>query len=263
MTIEITVALEYSFEQSTDIMLQIEAAAIPEQYLEQAHIDVGNVQHFARTAGHDMIGDRLWLRTSGLLQVDYTARVRVQRILTDIATLPMLRPANLPGEAVQYLLDSTYCPATEFQYFVQAEFGHLEGGERVAAMRDWIAEKFSYVAGSSGPQTTALDSFVMRRGVCRDYTHVLVSLCRASTIPARFVSVYAPGVEPQDFHAVAEVFLGGEWHLVDATGMAKEGEMAKIGVGRDAADVSFLTAYGACAMLSQSVDVRTIGSGTA
>ena len=110
--------------------------------------------------------------------------------------------------------------------------------------------------GSSQLETTALDTFVRREGVCRDYAHLLITLARAAAIPARFASVYAIGVDPPDFHAVAEVFLGGEWHLVDATGMASEGEMAKIGIGRDAADVAFLSAFGRCEMIEQKVDVR-------
>ena len=79
--------------------------------------------------------------------------------------------------------------------------------------------------------------------------------------PARFASVYAPDVTPQDFHAVAEVFLadptceGGAWHLVDATGMASAGEIAKIGIGRDAADVSFLTSYGLAEFKDKTISV--------
>jgi transglutaminase-like putative cysteine protease len=256
MTLEISVGLEYWFDQPTDLMLQIEAAILPEQTVERAHIDVGQVAHFARTPAHDNIGERIWLRTQGQFAVSYSSRVAIHRIIGDIANLSAIPPAELPGETVQYLLDSTYCPASEFQFFVESEFGHVQGGARVAAMRDWIASKFVYTSGVSTNRTTALDTIVMRRGVCRDYAHVLVTLCRASTIPARFASVYAPQVEPQDFHAVAEVFLGGAWHLVDATGMALEGEMAKIGVGRDAADVSFLTAYGNSSLIAQSVQVE-------
>ena len=84
----------------------------------------------------------------------------------------------------------------------------------------------------------------------------MITLVRAAGIPARMASVYAIGVEPQDFHAVAEVFLGGEWHLIDATGMAEEAAMVKIGVGRDAADIAFLTAYGDAVMVGQSVRVE-------
>ena len=83
----------------------------------------------------------------------------------------------------------------------------------------------------------------------------MVSFARAAAIPARVASVYALGVTPQDFHLVAEVFLSGAWHLVDATGMAQPAHMAKIGIGRDAADVSFLTSFGPAELVEQSVDV--------
>jgi transglutaminase-like putative cysteine protease len=122
-------------------------------------------------------------------------------------------------------------------------------------MRDWIARNFTYAPGSSQASTDAMQSYIERRGVCRDYAHVMVTLARASSIPARFVSGYAPDVAPQDFHALAEVFLDGAWHLVDATGMSEPGEVAKIGVGRDAADVAFLTSFGPAVLVAQAVEV--------
>ena len=132
------------------------------------------------------------------------------------------------------------------------------------AIRDWIADNFSYEPVSTS-STTALDSFVERRGICRDYAHVLVTLARASAIPARYVSCYAPGVDPPDFHAVAEVFLadptvagGGAWQLVDATGMADPAQTVKIGVGRDAADVSFMTVFGESRFETKEVSATKI-----
>ena len=258
MRIHIHSQLDYTFEQPTDILLQIEAAIIPEQSVEKAHITLPDTEHFARVGGHNDIGERIWLRAEGAVSIAYDATVRIDRIIADIAGLAYVPPHQLPGETVEYLWPSRYCPSDQFQSFVDAEFGSLEGGAKIAAMRDWIEDRFSYVPGSSGSDTTALETFVKREGVCRDYAHVMVTLARAAAIPARIVAVYALGVEPQDFHAVAEVFLGGEWHLVDATGMAKEGGMAKIGVGRDAADVSFLTAYGFAQMNGQSVDVERV-----
>lgn len=255
MKISIESRLDYWFEHPTDVLLQMEAAIIPEQMV-SAHINVTQGEHFARVAAHDDIGDRIWIRVQGPLIVDYKATVTIDRVLADVARLPMVPPHQLPGETVQYLMPSRYCPSDQFQNFVLAKFGMLEGGERVAAMRDWVKTRFSYVPGSSSADTTALDTFVKRQGVCRDYAHVMVTLVRASGIPARIASVYALGVDPQDFHAVAEVFLGGSWQLVDATGMATEGGMAKIGVGRDAADVAFLTAYGAATMNGQFVSVQ-------
>lgn len=254
MKITIHSRLDYEFVHPTDVLLQVEAAMIPEQAV-QANIELTPCEHFARIAAHDEIGDRIWLRVQGQLIVDYRATVLIDRILADVRHLPMVPPHRLPGETVQYLMPSRFCPSDQFQTFVDAEFGSLEGGERVAAMRDWVEKSFSYVPGSSSSDTTALDTFVKRQGVCRDYAHVMVTLVRASGIPARIASVYALGVDPQDFHAVAEVFLNGTWHLVDATGMASEGGMAKIGIGRDAADVAFLTAYGIARMNSQLVEV--------
>jgi transglutaminase-like putative cysteine protease len=256
MRITIRAQLDYQFDHPTDILLQMEAAAIPEQWVEAANIAISDTLHFARVPAHDDIGERIWLRAEGRLTVDYRATIAIQRILTDCVVLPAVPPHQLPGETVQYLMASRYCPSDQFQSFVETEFGTLEGGQKVIAMRDWVFHHFTYVKGVSTADTTAADTFIRREGVCRDYAHVMITLVRAACIPARIASVYALGVEPQDFHAVAEVFLGGEWHLVDATGMAKEAAMAKIGVGRDAADVAFLTAYGNAMMNSQSVSVE-------
>ena len=128
----------------------------------------------------------------------------------------------------------------------------------VTAMRDWIADRLSYVPGASNAQTTALDTYVQRQGVCRDFAHVMIAMTRAAAIPARFASVYAPGVTPQDFHAVAEVYLAGTWHLVDPTGMATADTMARIGVGQDAAEVAFLSSYGRIDLRAQSVSVTIL-----
>lgn len=257
MKINIHSNIDYYFDRPTDVLLQLEAANIPEQTIEKAHIEISECDHFARVPAHDMIGDRIWLRVQGRLTVDYRSTVSINRILSDCRDLIKVPPHQLPGETIQYLLPSRYCPSDQFQNFVEAEFGTIEGGTMVTAIRDWVHGHFSYVPGVSSSETTALETFVRRQGICRDYAHVVITMVRASGIPARMASVYAVGVEPQDFHAVAEVFLGGEWHLVDATRMAKESGMAKIGVGRDAADVAFLTAYGQAHMNDQSVSVMT------
>lgn len=255
MSIQIATRLVYDFAQPSDVLLQVEAAMIPEQTVVDAHIAISTCDHFARVAAHDRIGDRIWMRVEGRFTVDYRATVEVDRTIADIAQLQPVPFHMLPGEAVQYLMASRYCPSDLFEDFVTAEFDHLFGGAKIAAIRDWIEETFTYTPGSSTSATTALESFVQRKGVCRDYAHVLITLARASGIPARVASVYALGVDPQDFHAVAEVFLGGAWHLVDATGMARPENMAKIGIGRDAADVAFLTSYGLAEFCEQSVVV--------
>ena len=256
MKLAIQTQLEYTLPGTTDVLLQVEAAAIPEQTIEQAHIDITEGEHFARVLGHDGIGERIWLRLSGTLQVSYRATVAIDRICADCSTLAATPPHLLPGWTVDYMMPSRYCPSDRFHSLVESEFGGLEGGARVMAMRDWIQANIGYERGSSTAETGALETYVERKGVCRDFAHLLISMVRASAIPARFASVYALGVTPPDFHAVAEVFLDNTWYLVDATGMAKPEDMAKIGIGSDAADVSFLTSYGVATLVNQQVSVQ-------
>ncbi len=262
MTISIESSFAFDLDKPTDVLLQFEAAKIPEQEVFDAKTRLTETEHCAWVPAQDNIGERIWLRAQGLFEVVYRAKVRLQRQLPDLGSLEPLLPHDMPGEAVQYLFDSRYCPADKFQSFVEAEFGDTWGGARILAFRDWFDRNLTYRPRASAAGPGALDSFIERCGICRDYAHVMVALARASTIPARYVSCYAPGVDPPDFHAVAEVFLndpqtpgGGTWQLVDATGMADPAQTVKIGVGRDAADVSFITSFGASEFQRSSVKV--------
>ncbi len=258
MILTIAVDLDYDVPDPCDILLQIEAAHGGDQIVSDATTELGATPILSRIGGDDGVGERIWLRPTDRLRCAYRATVAIDRVAVDLAGLETTEPRDLPAAVVGYLMPSRFCPSDQFQTFVAAEFGDLAGGTKVAAIRDWIADSFTYVSGSSGAQTSAKDSFVQRQGVCRDYAHVLITLCRAATIPARFASDYAAPVDPPDFHAVAEVFLGGAWHLVDATGMATADGMAVIGVGRDAADVAFMTSYGGVAMRGQTVSVTAM-----
>lgn len=265
MPIEISARFSFVLDKPTDVLLQFEAAAIPEQTILSAETTLPPAEHRARVSAQDAIGERIWLRAAGRCDIAYQARVEVSRLIADIGALGRLEPHELPGETVQYLFDSRYCPADRFQPFVEAEFSGTEGGARAIALRDWIAGHLTYTPGSSTSTTTALDTFVERQGICRDYAHLMVTLARASGIPARYCSVYDPGVNPPDFHAVAEVFLadptnsgGGAWHIIDSTGMSDPAHTVKIGVGRDAADVSFLTVFGTAQFESSDVSATKI-----
>jgi transglutaminase-like putative cysteine protease len=242
--LSISAHLDYTLVQPSDLLLQIEAAPMADQQLLTAGIGISPVEHFQRLPGEDGIGDRIWMRAENRLICDYNSRIEVTRAAQDLAAKEATPLTALPADTVRYLFASRYCPSDEFQSFVAAEFGTLTGGARVAAMRDWIARTFAYIPGSSSSRTTARETFVHREGICRDFAHMLITLARASAIPARMVSVYAPGIEPMDFHAVTEVWLDGGWYLADATGMADMAQVARIAVGRDAADIAFLTSFG-------------------
>lgn len=260
LTIETRLVIRTS--APTDALLQYEAADIPEQTIRHTQSYVNGAEHCARIAADEGIGTRYWLNIDGEIEVCYRAEAQPQRINHDLTALASLPVHQLPAEAVKYLFDSRYCQGDSFQSYASAKFGDATGGAKIAAMRDWVAENIAYEPGSSHAETTARDTFVERKGVCRDFAHVMITMARASAIPARYAAVYGPDVDPQDFHAVAEVFLedpatpgGGAWYLVDPTGMATPQDAIKIGVGRDAADVSFLTCFGMCDLAEQSVRV--------
>ena len=262
MTISIRSSFAFTTEAPTDALLQFAVADIPEQKLLLSRTGMTDAAKCARIPAQEDIGERVWVRANGRFEVHHEAQVEIQRQIVDLPSLKQLDPHKMPGAPVKYLFDSRYCQADKFQSFVDDQFGNTSGGARIQAIRDWVAEKFTYAPGSSDASTTALDSFIERRGICRDFAHIVVTLARASVIPARFVACYAPGVTPPDFHAVAEVFLcdpdseeGGTWQLVDATGMAGPEDIVKIGVGRDAADVSFLTSFGMVDLCEKTVQV--------
>lgn len=256
MKLEISASLNYRLSEPVDLMLQIEAANGGGQHVEDASLDLGEPESISRVPAADGICDPIWLRAEGTLRAEYRARVAVDRPDIDLASLAEVPLHRLPADAVPYLNESRYCPSNKLHAFVDRRFGELEGGAKIVRMRDWIENRFTYVAGTSDVDTGALDSFVERRGVCRDYTHVMIALARAAHIPARMASVYALGVEPMDFHAVAEVYLDGDWHMVDATGMTRPSGCARICIGRDAADIAFLTAYREIQLVEQSVRVK-------
>ncbi|MEP6868784.1 MAG: transglutaminase family protein, partial [Novosphingobium sp.] len=180
MKLQIHTQLDYSFTEATDIVLQVEAAPLPDQQIEDAYIAISPTAAFARVEGHDGIGDRLVLQVENRLTLDYTATVTVNRAASDYASLSAGPLHSLPGGVLDYLAASRFCPSDLFGTVAETEFAGLTGGARVVAIRDWIGHYLSYVAGSSTEHTTAMDTFVARQGVCRDFAHLMITLARAS-----------------------------------------------------------------------------------
>ncbi|AKU17299.1 transglutaminase-like domain-containing protein [Luteipulveratus mongoliensis] len=147
-------------------------------------------------------------------------------------------------DRLTYLLPSRYCESDRLLGSAREEFGDLKEMELLQAVRAWVRERTAYVIGSSRVTDSAIDTFLARDGVCRDFAHLTVAMLRALEVPARIVACYAPGLVPMDFHAVAEAYVDGAWHLVDSTGLAPRQSLLRISTGRDAADTSFLTRFG-------------------
>jgi transglutaminase-like putative cysteine protease len=256
--LKIEVDLDYHFNEATDVLLAIEVAQLADQVLSEDRLTVAGSGPLRPIGAEDGIGRRTWMRAEGHCRVSYRATLAVDRPIIAIGGLPASRLPDLPAVVVPYLWPSRYCESDRFEAFVDKSFGALDGGARVEAMAEWIRREMDYVMGSSDASTTAVDAFLSRRGVCRDFAHLMASFARAAGIPARLVSAYAWGLKPPDFHAVVEVWLDGAWHLVDATGLAPTEGLARICVGRDATDIAFMTIFGTGAMHAQSVQVARL-----
>lgn len=179
------------------------------------------------------------------------AECRLHRVETDAkrvevryaASIADVAAPNLPEEVdrILYTRPSRYCESDVLGPSAAALFGGRSGFDLLDDVVAWVADHLRYVPGSSLPTDGARDTFLKRQGVCRDFAHLVIAMLRARDMPARLVSVYAPGLTPMDFHAVVEAYVDGAWYVVDATHLAPRHLMQRIATGRDAADTAFLT----------------------
>jgi transglutaminase-like putative cysteine protease len=257
--LKIDAMLDYQFAAPADVLLALEVAQLPDQLLVEDELTVSSREPLVPVTGEQNIGRRTWVAAAeGRFTASYRAIVDVDRALPDLRGIAAVPLRELPGDSVQYLWPSRYCRADKHGEFAADRFGHLSGGALAVALADWTRENLSYTPGSSDEDTTSIDTFLQRQGMCRDYAHLCISFARALGLPARMVSAYAWQLDPPDFHAVVEIFLEGGWHLLDPTGLAPTDGLVRIGVGRDAADVSFMSIFGAATLNAQSVAVERI-----
>jgi len=202
------------------------------------------------TVLEDVHGGRLHVLevAAGPVHIEYTA-----------AVMGTAAPADLDAmQEIRYLRPSRYCESDTLRPIAVAEFSGLQGAELLAAVSSWVGTRIAYVTGSSLPTDGAVNTLLSRRGVCRDFAHLVVAFLRALDVPARVVGVYAPGLSPMDFHAVAEAAIDGVWHVVDATTLAPRQSLVRIATGRDAADIAFLSARGDRPVRIADLQVRAV-----
>jgi transglutaminase-like putative cysteine protease len=175
--------------------------------------------------------------------------VDVSHYTSEPSLLFAVPPAELPAGVLRYLRASRYCQADRVSSLAWQQFGHLAPGyEQVQAVCTWVRERTRFQPGTSGVNTSAVDTLNSCVGVCRDFAHAAISLLRALNYPARIVTGVDygadPGLGPPDFHCYLDVFLGDRWYLFDPTGICPLTGLIRIATGSDAADVSFATTFG-------------------
>ncbi|WP_414664656.1 transglutaminase-like domain-containing protein [Horticoccus sp. 23ND18S-11] len=196
---------------------------------------------------------------AGAFELRYSAIVELER-----PPLPALvradNPGRLPLSILTYTLPSRYCESDRFSQIAWELFGKTEDrAEQVRAICRWVDQKLAYAPGASDSRTSAWDVWISRQGVCRDYTHLAIAFCRALSIPARYVGAYAVGLQPMDFHACFEAYLGGDWRLFDPTDDIAPDRIVVMSRGRDATSAALTTIFGrvSAAPITVTCDVMT------
>lgn len=171
-----------------------------------------------------------------------------------LASLTLVQ--QLPPEILHFLLPSRYCQSDQLSQLALSIVGHaLPNYEQVAMIRTWIHQNVRYVSGSSDSSTSALETATTRRGVCRDFAHLGIALCRALNVPARMVVGFLYQLHPMDLHAWFEAYIGGRWFTFDATEPMTRGNRIVVAYGRDAADVALATMFGRFTLQNMQVAV--------
>jgi len=231
----VTAELDLDLGASVDLIFQITAARGVPLTDEKLTFSQGD-RRYAATELVDHAGSRLHRLTAS----EGPLSVRYEALVAGRADSP--RTSDL--DTIAYLRPSRYCQSDEVFAQARRQFRGLTGPELLSAVSSFVASTVTYTPGLSFGTDSAVTTLATGQGVCRDYAHVVIALLRAMDMPARYTACFAPGLEPMDFHAVAEAYLEGAWYVVDATRLADRRSLVRIATGRDAADCAFLSYHG-------------------
>ncbi len=171
--------------------------------------------------------------------------------------------SNVPDDVMQFLLQSRYCEADKLgRLAADITKGYSLGYAQVEAIRQWIHQNIRYEYGVTNASTSAVDITQTHVGVCRDFAHLGIALCRSLNIPARMVVGYLYELDPMDLHAWFEAYVGDRWYTFDATQSEPKGNRLAVAYGRDAADVAFASYFGAVNFKSLQVQVQAVQPST-
>ncbi|MES1262393.1 MAG: transglutaminase family protein [Acidobacteriota bacterium] len=271
LTVRVGCAISYETTQAVTLLVNLKPRIDPKQFIQQEKITLGEhlpCEEFEDTHGN--IVYRLILQP-GHNEIRHDAIVLVPGVPDNhgLADLEPVPPGDLPTPLLRYTLPSRYCDSDKLFDFAWQHFGHVpHGRQRVQAICDWIHKNIEYRFGAGRPDISAWDVIQQGFGVCRDFAHTAIALCRTFNLPARYVTGHLPDIgyidpgSPMDFHAYFEVYLGGRWFTYDARFNVPRIGRIKIACGRDAIEGAFSTIYGAALLSHFEVWAYQIEPGT-
>lgn len=259
MRFQVSGHLEYAVRFPTTLIFNIHAqrnsgqTVLDERFTVEPYI---KVEEFHIEGGENRFV-RLETGRKKQITIDYAATVECECEVVPAAEIDQTPFAEMDRNAIPFLFPSRYCQSDRLGRLAWDLFGKIaKPYEKVIAVVDWIHANVEYLRGSTNSETSAYDTVTQRTGVCRDFAHLGIALCRALNIPSRYFSGYAYQLDPPDFHACFESYIGGHWLVFDATRLAPLNGLVRIGTGRDAADTAVASIFGRVQLTGMRVDCQ-------
>ena len=262
MQFHVSSELAYDVQQRSTLILNVHALRTPSQTIieENFHVEPPvRCEEFLSATGENRLV-RLDTGAAKNLAVRYSARVKTHVRAVPQSQINSVPVAQLDRSVIPYLFPSRYCQSDRLGRLAWSKFGAVKHPyDRVTAITEWIHDNVEYLRGTTNSETSAFDTVTQRAGVCRDFAHLGIALCRALSIPARYFTGYAHQLQPPDFHACFEAHIGKQWFIFDATRLAPLNGLVRIASGRDAADASVATIFGRVRLASMNVSCEATG----
>jgi transglutaminase-like putative cysteine protease len=264
MKFDVFSEMEYTARSEGTLILNIHALRTPRQTVVRETFDIYpyiKVEELVAAQGENRLM-RFEIEEANSIKVTYKATVDTFCEIKNYEGLFEIPIAHMDHTVFPYLYPSRYCQSDKLYRLANNLFGHIENPfEKVMTLTNWIYKNVQYLSGSTNSQTSAFDTVTEQSGVCRDFAHLGIALCRALTIPARYFTGYAYHLQPADFHACFEAYLGTEWVLFDATRLVPLNGLVKIASGRDAADTAIANIFGNVVFTSMQVSCELADEG--
>jgi transglutaminase-like putative cysteine protease len=247
MKFNVLTEMEYVARSPGTIILNIHALRTPHQTVINETLTIEpyiKVEELIAAQSENRL-IRFEIEDASSIKVTYKATIDNFCEIQDYTEIQEIPVAKMDTAVLPYLYPSRYCQSDRLYRLANNLFGHIINPfEKVATLTNWIHKNVEYLSGNTNAQTSAYDTVTAQTGVCRDFAHLGIALCRALTIPARYFTGYAWQLKPADFHACFEAYIGNAWVLFDATKLVPLNGLIKIASGRDAADTAIANIFG-------------------